>query len=246
MVVSPRLYDGMNAGSAYRMTVRTIIVAGGAGKRMGGEQAKQYLLLGGIPILMRTIERFLSLTLPSQTIVLVVPPFDMDYVEREIISPAGLCDVVKIVPGGEKRQDSVWNGLTMTGGDEDITLIHDGVRPFVTERIIMNTVEEAAKSGAAIAGIPVSDTVKRVNNAGTIFSTVDRSGMWLAQTPQAFQTHLIMKAYESAVREGYTGTDDASLVEKRGHTVTLVYGSRINIKITTPEDIRFGEWLLRQ
>ena len=230
----------------HRMTVRTIIVAGGTGKRMGGRNAKQYLLLGGKSILMRTIERFASLPFSSQTIVLVVPPSDIDYVDGEIVCPAGLSRVVRIVPGGERRQDSVWNGLTMTSGDDDITMIHDGVRPFVTERIIMDTVEEAVRSGAAVAGIPVSDTVKRVSESGTVVSTVDRSGLWAAQTPQAFKTPLIMKAYEEGFRDGYMGTDDASLVERMGHAVTMVHGSRTNIKITTPEDLRFGEWLLSQ
>ena len=225
--------------------VSAIIVAGGKGVRMSGPVRKQYRSLGTRPILGHTLLPFDRCD-EVEKIFLVVPEGDFDFCHKNILSLLGLQDSVTLVPGGAERQDSVHNGLLAIGGKEKngIVLIHDGVRPFIRHEQIMACISGAKEFGACILGIPAYDTLKRADKSGNIDKTLERGAIWLAQTPQAFQYELIMDAYKTAKDEGYVGTDDASLVERIGKKVKIINGSRLNIKITTPEDIQLAELIM--
>ncbi len=222
-----------------------IIVAGGSGKRIAYDIPKQYLLLDGIPILGLTLIKFEKASSVSR-IVLVVPKDDMDYVRDEIADKYRILKVKHIQAGGETRQDSVRNGLEMVDDRDDVIVIHDGVRPFLSEKLIDLSIREAARSGAVIPVIPLKNTVKIVGEDGIIRETPGRHNLRLAQTPQAFKREIILEAYKSAYKEGFYGTDDASLVERMGGSVKTIPGSHDNIKITTPEDLALGELLLKK
>ncbi len=221
-----------------------IIVAGGSGRRMKGGLRKQYRMLGGIPILGRTLAVFNACG-DIDGIVLAVPFEDITYCQRSVIDPLSLEKSVRVVAGGAERQESVYKGLLAAAEEgAELTAIHDGVRPFVSEEAIAQSIQAAVKTGACILGIPAFDTVKEVDEDGRIKQTLCRNRMWLAQTPQSFRLELILAAHKAALREGFRGTDDASLVERLGKPVTVIPGSRRNIKITTPEDLLFAEALL--
>lgn len=214
-----------------------IIVAAGKGIRMNHSERKQYLLLGDLPILAHTLLAFDACE-EIKRILLVLPKEDIGFCHKTVVSPLKLRNSVELIPGGRTRQDSVRNGLMAVGpGDDRIVLIHDGVRPFVRPEQMTACINTAKESGSCILGIPAYDTLKKADSSGRIERTLERSAVWLAQTPQAFQYDLIITAHEAAKKENYTGTDDASLVERLGETVTIIKGSRFNIKITTPEDL---------
>jgi 2-C-methyl-D-erythritol 4-phosphate cytidylyltransferase len=223
--------------------VVAIIVAGGFGKRMTTNIAKQYLLLGGIPILSHTLSKFEEAS-SINDVILVVPSGDRDYVKHSIVEKFNLSKVRHVGEGGTQRQDSVRNGLAMVDNGKGIVLIHDGARPFITADLIDLSVERAKKSGALVVGMPASDTVKSVAEGNWIRKTLPRDSLWLAQTPQVFRADIIKKAYEKAYNEGFYGTDDAEVVERIGITVEMMQGSSANIKITTPEDLVLGEYLM--
>jgi 2-C-methyl-D-erythritol 4-phosphate cytidylyltransferase len=225
--------------------VVAIIVAGGFGKRMTTSIAKQYLLLNGIPILSHTIMRFEEASSVND-IILVVPPGDSEYVQRSIVEKFDISKVRHVREGGSQRQDSVRNGLAMVDNGDGIVLIHDGARPFITPDLIDRSVERAKESSALVVGIPASDTVKSVEERNCIKKTLKRESIWLAQTPQVFRVDIIKKAYERAYHEGFYGTDDAEVVERMGISVEIMRGSSSNIKITTPEDLVLGEFLMRK
>jgi 2-C-methyl-D-erythritol 4-phosphate cytidylyltransferase len=225
------------------MTVAALIVAAGRGVRMGSSQRKQYLLLSGRPILSHTIERFGACGEVDQ-IVVTVPADEIDYCRRQIIPGLTVVKEIRLVPGGNRRQDSVRNGLEALGADGRIVLIHDGVRPLVRPELITACIHGARKWGACIPAVQVTDTLKQVDAAGAISRTVAREGLYAAQTPQAFQTDLILQAHRRALQEGWQATDDASLAERMGAAVQIIPGERGNIKITTPEDLRWAEMLL--
>jgi 2-C-methyl-D-erythritol 4-phosphate cytidylyltransferase len=151
---------------------------------------------------------------------------------------------VVLVAGGEERQDSVRRGLEALG-DADVVLVHDAARPLVPRRVIDAVIDATLRSGAAVPVVPVADTVKRVESDGAVGETLPRDDLRLAQTPQGFRTGLLRAAYARAEREGFRGTDDASVVERAGGRVVVVPGSPRNLKITTPEDLRLAEALLR-
>jgi 2-C-methyl-D-erythritol 4-phosphate cytidylyltransferase len=222
------------------MTVSAIIVAAGKGRRMNAAAPKQYLMLGGLPILSRTL---LAVDACPEVgdICLVVPGSDIDYCRKAVLDPIRLRVPVKIIAGGAQRQESVYSGLSSLASDDGIVLIHDGVRPFVRTDDIRRCIDGAKIHGACIPGLPVSDTLKAVDDGGEIIRTIDRGRLWHAQTPQAFQYRLIKDAHEKAKRDGVTGTDDAALLERLGEKVRLVPGSIFNIKITTPEDLKMAE-----
>lgn len=224
------------------MTCATLVTAGGSGNRMGADVPKQYLDLEGIPILIRTLSVFENHPLVD-AIVLTVPPGDEDFCRSRLLAQARLTKIREIVAGGQTRQQSVHNGLERLEGTE-IVAIHDGVRPLVTAEVITKTIEAARDTGAALACVPVRDTVKR--RSGSHLQTINRSDLWLAHTPQTFRTPLILHAHRTAEREGYIGTDDASLVERLGHTVAIVRDTPDNIKITTPEDLHLARLLIRE
>jgi 2-C-methyl-D-erythritol 4-phosphate cytidylyltransferase len=221
-----------------------IIVAAGRGIRMGGHTRKQYLLLSGKPVLAYTLEAF-SAVGTITTIYLVVPEADFEFCEKELVGRLDVRQSVVFVAGGSRRQDSVYNGLQSIQEKEGIVVIHDGVRPLVLPDQIGACIEVAESHGSCILGMPVSDTLKRADGSNRIFETLDRSDIWYAQTPQAFRLPVVLQAHEKARSKGITGTDDAYLVEQLGHKVKIIAGSRENIKITTPSDLRVAEAILQ-
>lgn len=224
------------------MICAALVTAGGHGKRMGHAIPKQYLDLHGIPILARTLIVFASHPM-IDIIVLTVPRGDEAYCRDQLISRFGISKMRTIVPGGDTRQQSVCNGLEAVK-DAEIVVIHDGVRPLVSAETISRTIHAAQAAGAAVACAPVRDTVKK--KQGEHLETISRSNLWLAHTPQTFRTSLILDAHRRAIEDTFTGTDDASLVERLGLPVTIVEDSCTNLKITTPDDLNLAEILLRQ
>ncbi len=221
-----------------------VILAAGKGLRMGGQTQKQYLMLGETPVLCHTLKVFDSVDEISE-IVLVVSRSNQKFCRAEILKYSNMKTYVKIVSGGEKRQDSVYNGLISTTNKDDIVVIHDGVRPFVTQENIKECIKKAKSCKALTMAVPVHDTLKEVRQDKSIEKTIDREKIWFTQTPQAFAYNLILDAHENAKTTGFLGTDDASLVEELGVSVYVVMGSKFNIKITTKEDLALAEAMLR-
>ena len=227
------------------MKVIALIPAAGMGKRMGAGINKQYLLVAGTPIVAHTIAVFDSSPLVDE--IYVISPLDeIPYCRSEVVGAHGFAKVRAIVPGGAERQHSVLNGLraVVSPADDDVVLIHDGVRPFVTQEIIERAIEAALTADGALVAVPVKDTIKVVVD-GTIRETPPRANLWQAQTPQAFRYGIIRDAHERAATEEVLGTDDTSLVERLGKEVRVVMGDYRNIKITTPEDMILAEAFLR-
>jgi 2-C-methyl-D-erythritol 4-phosphate cytidylyltransferase len=222
--------------------VTAIIVAAGKGTRMREAQRKQYLLLAGLPILTRTLMVFDKCAEIKQ-VILVIPPDDFSYCRKNILNPAGLSKKVILAPGGQRRQESVLNGLKAVDPGCSIAVIHDGVRPFLRNSQLLACIDGAKESGACILGVPAYETLKQANASEHIIQTLERDDIWLAQTPQAFRYDLIRKAHDRASKEGYSATDDASLVERLGGTVKIIAGSRNNIKITIQEDFEMARRL---
>jgi 2-C-methyl-D-erythritol 4-phosphate cytidylyltransferase len=224
--------------------VYAIIVAAGKGLRMQDSKRKQFKVLDGKPLLAHTLIAF-DCCDPIDRILLVLPEEDIEFCRQEILPAADIQKETELIAGGARRQDSVYNGLAAIKNDHGIVLIHDGVRPFVRQEHLLACIEGAHKQGACILGLPAFDTVKQVNAKKEIVQTRPRDTLWLAQTPQAFQVKLIKKAHASARQDGFSGTDDASLVERLGETVKIIPGSHSNIKITHPEDLQLARALLQ-
>ncbi len=210
---------------------------------MGGGKSKQYLQLGGRPVIINTLALFQRSSLIDE-IILVSPPVEVD-LTRQLVDEAALTKVIRIVEGGKERQDSIRNGLNSLDYSTEIVVIHDGVRPFLKEEHLEATIEAAREYGAALLAVPVKDTVKEAGNS-FVGRTVPRENLWLAQTPQVFSYEIIKEAYHYAEEKKVIGTDDSSLVEHMGREVRIVTGSYENIKITTPEDLIFAEALLKE
>lgn len=225
-----------------RATKALIIPAAGSGRRMQKEIPKPFIKLKGQSILERTIRAFLPLTSLQQVIVATSEEF-LD-ATRQILAPL-LPDRIEgeAVIGGRRRQHSIHNALRVTA-DVDLVLVHDAVRPFVKSEHIEACCQAASKTGAALLGIPAKDTIKRVDERHLVQETPPRSCMWQAQTPQVFQKALLVKAYEHADRDQYTGTDDASLVERLGEAVKMVEGDHMNMKLTYPLDLELAELII--
>ncbi len=221
------------------MQVNAIIAAGGQGKRMNSSISKQFLTIKGHPILYYTLNKFEKMNI-IKSIVLVTSTDDMDYTREKIIKQYRF-KKIEMVEGGKERQDSVYNGLRELSPQTDIVVIHDGVRPFVSTKLIENSIAAAAKFKAVGVAVPVKDTIKVVGDGNIVENTPNRNTLWAMQTPQSFNYDLIMKAYEKAMYEGFYGTDDTVLVERMGLPVKVIEGAYENIKITTPEDIIFAE-----
>ena len=206
---------------------------------------KQYLALGDRPVLAHTLALFENSSLVTQILV-ISPQDEIAYCRQEVVERFGCTKVRAIVPGGAERQDSVRNGLlALDVPADEVVLSHDGVRPFLSAPLISAVAAGAGQNrGGCVVGVPVKDTVKEVA-AGRIQGTPERSRLWLAQTPQAFRFRVIRDAHEQAARDGYRGTDDASLVERLGLSVAILQGSYRNIKITTPEDLILAEAFLQ-
>ena len=223
------------------MKVGVIIAAAGAGRRMKADKPKQFLAIDGVPILVATLRRLAASELVDH-IVIAAPRESIEDV-RQLVSEADVSKPVAAIEGGERRQDSVEMAVRHLEPGTTIVAVHDGVRPFVSLEEIEQVVEQADRSGAAILAIPVTDTVKEVEG-DSVKSTLRRENLVLAQTPQAFRTEVLDKAFADARKDGYYGTDEASLVERTGHPVALVRGSERNIKITRPSDLSLAKFLL--
>ena len=214
-----------------------IIVAGGSGSRMGSATPKQFLELLGLPILMHTLKKFQQ-SISDREIILALP-------EKEQSTWQSLCEKYhfdvphQIVNGGESRFHSVQNALQKVK-EKSIVAIHDGVRPLVSKTVINNCIQSAEKFGAAIPTLPMQDSIRKISDNGS--QIADRSQFVLVQTPQCFQSEVILTAYQQEYQNSFT--DDASVVEQLGHKIYLVEGNKENIKITTPEDLKMVEALV--
>lgn len=217
--------------------------AAGRGLRMGGHIPKQFLLLGGQPILTHSL-RVLQASPAIHEIILAVPQTERQYCLDHILSDGKFGKVTKVVAGGAQRHDSVRHALAEVSLDTEIVLVHDAVRPFLTEEMVRRVVEAAVEHGAAIVALPMRDTVKAVGAGGIIERTVDRRPLWSAQTPQAFRRVWLEEGHRKALLDGIHATDDAHLVELIGKPVVVVEGSGDNIKVTRPEDLVIGEAIL--
>jgi 2-C-methyl-D-erythritol 4-phosphate cytidylyltransferase len=245
------------------MKVIVIIPAAGLGTRMGpvagrtkrGQKktppSKQFTELGGTPILIHTLRKFAGVEAVSE-IWVALRESEIEGFRARLKSEAKdvLKKKVELVVGGEHRQQSVENALNkISAVADDVVLVHDAVRPFVTAEIIRDVIDAAKKYGAAIAGLPAVDTVKQVErtaDGALIKSTIPRAGVVMAQTPQGFRYSLIKKVFDEAAADGFQGTDEASLAERAGHDVAVVMGSPKNIKITSPGDMELAEFYLRK
>ena len=210
---------------------------------MGGAGRKQYLTLGGIPLLvlsLKVLQRIQSI----REIILSVPEDDKGYCWSEIVKPFKLGKVTQIVAGGQRRQDSVRHGLFAISDPPDLVLVHDGVRPFIHDGIVEKSISCAEQTGAAVVALPIQDTVKRVNAQHVIQETLNRDELWHIQTPQIFRFDWLLEAHQQALQDNWEVTDDAALIERKGHSVSVVEGSCFNIKITKPDDLLFGEAIL--
>jgi 2-C-methyl-D-erythritol 4-phosphate cytidylyltransferase len=223
--------------------VVAIVPAAGLGLRMGGSVRKQFRFLGGVPLVVHSL-RVLQSSPVVDAIILAVPQSDLDFCQSDIVDAHRFSKVVKIVAGGTERQDSVRNALAAVDDRTDVVVVHDAVRPFLTERMVEEVVAATRANGAAIIALPMRDTVKQVGPDRVIERTVDRRPLWLAQTPQAFRTAWLKEAHAKAQAGGVAATDDAYLVECLGRPVSVVEGSGENIKVTRPEDMIIGEAIL--
>jgi 2-C-methyl-D-erythritol 4-phosphate cytidylyltransferase len=230
------------------MKVSVILPAAGLGTRMGREKAgtsrKQFMLLDGAPILVHTIRKF-TLCPSVSEIIVALRGEDIDWA-RELLQQLRFPKAVRLVEGGDSRQQSVENALAALAPDTDLVAVHDAVRPFIDSELVEKVIAEAAQTGAAIVGIVPVDTVKRVHK-NKIRDTLPREHLVLAQTPQVFRFPLLKRAFESARRDGFIGTDESSLVERLEEVeVSVVQGSDRNIKITRPTDMELARLFLSE
>lgn len=226
------------------MHVTAIIPAAGAGVRFGGAVKKQFIALNGLPILSHTL-RALAASRALSAIIVVVPPGE-ELRGRKALELARIDLETEVVPGGQARQDSVYIGLQRAKAETDLVLIHDGVRPFVSREVVLATIEAAKEWGAAIAAVPVIDTIKRVDTNGFVVETLQREQLWSVQTPQVFRYALLMRAHRAIREGGIVATDDAALVERIGGMVKVVRGSYENLKITSEEDLPLAGLILKR
>jgi len=239
------------------MKVIVIIPAAGLGTRMAPPSkasktpSKQFTELGGTPILIHTLRKFAASSAISAIVVALRKDEIPGFGERlQTAATDILRKKIDLIEGGEHRQQSVSNALSAIAAEpDDIILIHDAVRPFVTAEIITDVIRAAEKFGAAIAGLPAVDTIKKVErtaDGALITATIPREHVVMAQTPQGFRYYILKKAFDEAGADGFIGTDEASLVERSGHEVAVVMGSPRNIKITTPGDMELAEFYLHK
>lgn len=224
------------------MAYQVVIPAAGQGKRMGAGRNKLLLTLEGIPVLIHTLMVFEE-DEECGGIVLAIHPDD-EQPFKQLLAEYGIRKVTHYVHGGKERQDSVYGGVKVLPTD-GIVLVHDGARPFIKKETIHELVKAAEKDGAAIAAVPVKDTIKKAEDL-QVTETIERSSLWAVQTPQAFRISVLRKAHEQAAKNEFLGTDDASLVERLPHKVVIIEGDYDNIKLTTPEDVYFAEAILKK
>jgi 2-C-methyl-D-erythritol 4-phosphate cytidylyltransferase len=218
---------------AARADVAVVVPAGGTGARLGSRMPKQFLPLGRQPILAATLRHFRRH--PRVGAIVVAAPAAHVGRTRRVLVGGGA--PVTVVVGGPTRQESVWAAVQAAPPSTAVILVHDAVRPFVTRALVDTLVAAAERDGAAVCGLPITETVKRVRD-GIVDATLDRDGLWSVQTPQAFRAAILREAHDKARRDGFVGTDDAMLVERLGHPVRMVTGLAENVKITTADDLR--------
>lgn len=219
-----------------------IIPAAGVGKRMGGDLPKQFSLLAGKPILAWTLEKMQSL--PQVDAIIVAG--EAEHLDRikSMAAEYGITKFQEVVEGGAYRQHSVWNALRAASPVADLILVHDAVRPFVTADEVQRVVDAAKHFGAAILAVRVKDTIKQSDEQEFIENTLDRESLWCAQTPQVFKREMLFKAFQNANNDHFLVNDESSILEYSGADVKIIEGSYANVKITTPEDFSFAEFLI--
>lgn len=223
--------------------ISVLIPAAGQGKRMGSSVKKPYLMLADKPILSHTIDRFEQNSVIDEIFV-IVDESDFTVCRENVLVPFRYRKVRELVSGGETRQISVFNGLRALSDDVDFVIVHDGVRPFIDDKIIFECLEASAEWGAAVSAVPVKETIKAVNEELFVDHTPQRDQLWQVQTPQVFRKSLIIEAHKKAIQDRINAPDDAALIENLGSPVKLVMGSYKNVKLTTPGDLRIAETLL--
>lgn len=223
------------------MSFGVVIAAAGSARRMGAALKKQFLPIGGKPLLLHTIHSLLALRsmVHIEEWVVVTAEEDIRSTDELLRSVSGY-PAITVIAGGKERQESVCLGLRALQHSEYV-LIHDGARPFVSQGMLALLLEEVRRSGAAVPAVPVKDTIKQIDSEGWITATPPRDSLWAVQTPQAFRLAQILHAHELAEAQGWLATDDASLMELAGHPVRTVMGNWENIKVTTPEDMLLAE-----
>lgn len=223
-----------------------IVLAAGSGRRMGTKVHKQYLLLGGRPVLYYSLKAFQDSEVIDE-IILVCGSGEEEYCRTEIVDKYGLSKVSKVIPGGSERYESVWNGL-QEAEEKGFVFIHDGARPFVDREMLLRAYDCVRENRACVAGMPAKDTIKIADERDFVKATPDRRSLWIVQTPQVFETKLVKNAYSLLMRETYiTVTDDAMVVEQMlNFPIKMFQGSYENIKITTPEDLDVAEVFLKR
>jgi 2-C-methyl-D-erythritol 4-phosphate cytidylyltransferase len=219
-----------------------VVAAAGRGRRLGALQPKAFLPLGNRPLYLHCL-KVLNNSPDINEIILVVPKGNLRSVKAQV-PQSKFRKLKRIVAGGPTRSASVYEGLKAVSSHTDYVIIHDGARPFLTQQLIKDTLSKARRFGAAVAGVPVNFTVKEVDSNLNVKLTLRRNRLWEVQTPQAFKKDLITEAYQRALRDKISAVDDASLVERLGKEVKIVWGSYNNIKITTPEDLILAEALM--
>jgi 2-C-methyl-D-erythritol 4-phosphate cytidylyltransferase len=215
---------------------------------MAGPQPKQFLILDGIPILIHSLRAFAAVERVT-AIYVAVRKTEMERVQEQI-AEYGFTGKVRVVEGGDCRQESVSHALAaLPAQPDDVVLVHDAVRPLIDAATIERTIDAVLEHGAAIVGMPAVDTIKQVErtaHGALITSTIPREFIVQAQTPQGFRVGLLRKAFDEAMADGFVGTDEASLLERIDHPVAVVHGSPVNLKITQPGDLELAEFYLRR
>jgi 2-C-methyl-D-erythritol 4-phosphate cytidylyltransferase len=219
-----------------------IIVAAGSGVRLGSDVPKAFVKICGRTMLSYSLATVRQISSIGEVVITV--PQGFENAARTEVAAAGLGIPVKIAVGGIERKDSVRIALELTSADSDLVVVHDAARPLATPAIFESCLAAATRVGAAIAAIPVSDTLKRVDNNSAIVETIARATLWQAQTPQAFRRDLLVAAHQRAVHDKIIATDDADQVERTGTRVEVVEASTTNLKITTPSDLKIVEAII--
>lgn len=236
------MFDFFKKSKQKPVYISAVIVAAGAGTRMGGLDKQQLVLMDGAPVVARSVQQFQDSPRISEIVVVCREDEVANY--YHILRDFGLDKVASVVAGGPQRQDSVFNGIAACSKDAEFYAIHDGARPLITPEQIENCISDAMEYGAAAVGIPVKDTIKVESRDGFVQSTPDRSSLKAIQTPQIFESKLYRRAMSKASAEKRSYTDDCQLVEHAGGKVFITEGSYENIKITTPEDIAHANAIL--
>jgi 2-C-methyl-D-erythritol 4-phosphate cytidylyltransferase len=218
-----------------------IVPSAGIGRRFGEKTTKTFVTLGGKPLLLWALET-LNAAPEVKEVIPVIKEADMEYA-IDLFEKHGIPKVKRIAPGGKERQDSVYHGLNLIDDEKCIVLVHDGARPLIEPSFISVAARAVKDCDGVVVGVPVKDTIKEAS-AGEVKLTLDRNRLWAVQTPQLFPCETIKEAYSRAMKESFYSTDDSALVEKYGGRVRIVMGSYMNIKVTTPEDLRIAELFL--